>query len=52
MNEHELLCWLNDYKGYYNLDVVEVSITDKTFNLVGYQNGKVKKSYTKENIND
>ena len=52
MSEHEILHWLNDYKGYYNLDVVEISITNKTFNLVGYKDGKTIKLFTEELNND
>ena len=48
MSEHEILNLIKSFKGYYNLDVVEISMTDKTFNLVGYQNGKVKKSFSEE----
>lgn len=48
MNEHELLCWLKDYKGYYNLDVITITISDKTFRLNGYANEKLVKTYEKE----
>lgn len=50
-SEHDILCWLKDYKSYYNLDVIEISMTDKTFNLVGYKDGKTEKLFTEE-LND
>jgi hypothetical protein len=40
MKIDEIAAWLNDFKGYHNLDLVEVLITDNQFILVGYRKGE------------